>query len=169
MTPPDGPAVREWEEYRDDALCSHSHATPRAFAAKADAALAERTKERDERVKVDYFPHSERHEDYTEDCIAGVFAFLAQFGTEGGENPYCEDLSSAVTNLKLRAEDAETRAKALERCGNCGHRICPRYCGTIRADSMTTAETAEARKAGPVCRPSDPCHFTPSRWERRTG
>jgi len=54
-------------------------------------------------VDVDFFPPSKHGGDYAEDCLDGVFAFLAQFTTDGGENVYCEDLYSAIRLLKERA------------------------------------------------------------------
>lgn len=40
-------AVRAYREYRDHALCSHSYASPRAFAEHADAAIEALEADRD--------------------------------------------------------------------------------------------------------------------------
>lgn len=53
--------------------------------------------------KVDLFPPSEQGDGHEEACLNGVFAFLSQFSSpESGENPYCEDLSSAVMSKDRR-------------------------------------------------------------------
>ena len=63
------------------------------------------------RVTIDLLPPHEHREDYIEDCLAGIFAFLAQFTVkESGENPYCEDLSSVVRVLhEQKAENERLR------------------------------------------------------------
>ena len=87
------------------------------------------------------------------------------FGHDGCADAAIEALTKklffvgiAWEKSKAHAEKAEARAKALECCGNCA---------SFRSDEEGICVQPDTRP--PYVNAWHTCHFTPSRWEGRTG
>ena len=168
-------SVREWERCRC-LLRGSDSAYNQAVIAIADAAIADLTEkwrqadaERDAYRSdlADLLPTADAVGFYEENMnIALRRAETAEAERDELRRRMDDDCTDCAVGVeKRKREQAEAIAKELECCGNCGN-VDSDYVGDPACSAGPMTPGMGYRQEIHL---GDACHFTPSRWERRTG
>lgn len=137
--------------------------------------VVERVRARGEGQLAVYFPPNppdnerivERGDaDYERACLRGIYHFLAQFTSDQGENPYCEDLAAVDQALAAAREEIE-RMKVCCLCSRLTGNWVFMCCAEMMEEN-SAENPDEWPHSSTVVKLDDHCHFTPSRWTPRT-